>query len=98
MDPIEELLEQEFSLTYKEKLVMIEYMYKMLLILNKFDQNENIILLTNYCKYSCNNEFKKNPPNETWIKNAHNIITREINNDTDFDFLKALKDIEKLEN
>jgi len=97
MDAVLELLEDEFSLTCKEKIEMIGYMYKMLLILNKFDPNENIKLLTNYCNHSCNNVFNKNPPNETWINNAHSIITEKINSNENIDFLTILEKIEILE-
>lgn len=97
MDAVLELLEDEFSLTCKEKIEMIGYMYKMLLILNKFDPNENIKLLTNYCNHSCNNVFNKNPPNKTWITNAHSIITEKINSNENIDFLTILEKIEILE-
>lgn len=97
MDAVLELLEDEFSLTCEEKLKMIEYMYNMLLILNKFDPNENIKLLTNYCTTTCDKVFNKYPPNETWINNAHSIITEKINSNENIDFLTILVKIEILE-
>ena len=97
MDAVLELLEDEFSLTCEEKLVMIEYMYNMLLILHKFDQNENIKLLTNYCNKTCNIEFNKNPPDETWINNAHAIITEKINSNNGMSNITVLEKIEILE-